>query len=97
MAHDIALVMVNVFEKKTVIELNVIKKTKALLGRFKRSHSATKILCEKTLKTHKKELNVLLPGATRWSSNFIMLKRVLKINKEVNEVRNIFLLNQNIF
>lgn len=85
-AHDLALVMSTVFDKKSVADQSLFVTTKKLLQRFKKSHSATKLLLDKTKQEYKKELTVLLPAQTRWSGHFIMIKRLLKIKQQINEV-----------
>lgn len=82
-----ALIMNDVFEKKTIVNLGVIKKTRHLIGKFKKSVIATKMLMEQTKTIHGKPLILLLPSPTRWGSNFLMLKRLLIIIREVNQVK----------
>uniref|UniRef100_A0A914CBL5 HAT C-terminal dimerisation domain-containing protein n=1 Tax=Acrobeloides nanus TaxID=290746 RepID=A0A914CBL5_9BILA len=85
-AHDLSLVMSTVFEKKSILSSSIIKMTKKLISRFKKSHAATKSLAIKTKEVLSKSLVLLLPGPTRWAGHFYMINRLLKIVNPINEI-----------
>uniref|UniRef100_A0A914CHP3 Uncharacterized protein n=1 Tax=Acrobeloides nanus TaxID=290746 RepID=A0A914CHP3_9BILA len=61
-AHDLALIMSTVFDKKSILHSNVIALAKRLIIRFKKSHKATNGLAIKTKEAFKKPLVLMLLG-----------------------------------
>jgi hypothetical protein len=76
LAHTTQLVLRAVFDTKLPSCL-VLRKTRALCGRFRVSHKASALLSKA----------ILLPGETRWGSTFLMVSRVLEIHEEINKVK----------
>ena len=84
-AHTLQLVMGG-FEKFTTARrtrpefMNVIKRARALVTSFNMSTSATHKLIKKSGKKLIKDV------ATRWSSTYLLLRRLFELKKEIKEV-----------
>ena len=77
MAHTLQLVIKKLYGQQYE---HLISKTRALVGKIRKSSKAVESLVEKCGNT------VISDNSTRWNSSYYMIRRLLKIKVAVNEV-----------
>jgi hypothetical protein len=85
LAHKLQLVVSHAIEDTPEV-LSALTKCRELIAFFNRSHMARKCLGDACVRSHLKIRVVLQEVQTRWSSTYFMLRRLLRLRSQLDEV-----------
>lgn len=85
LAHTFQLVIKDALEKSTQV-ITLISSCRRIVGHFKHSTKAMKILKKAQEETNTKEHNLIQDEPTRWNSTLLMLQRLLEQKKALVHV-----------